>query len=105
MKLRSTLSRWMVAAAVAAAVVSAQTADRPVRQVTDPGVVTTRQSITPAGVQSIFEGRVYGIDFAGRNEEVWVLNAGQVLRMDWKANQVLDRISIGGSPRTPRSSL
>ncbi len=98
MKLRSTLSRWMVAAAVAVAVVSAQTVDRPVRQVTDPGVVTTRQSITPAGVQSIFEGRVYGIDFAGRNEEVWVLNAGQVLRMDWKANQVLDRISIGGSP-------
>ena len=32
-------------------------AQSPVRSVTDPGVVTTRQSITPAGVPAIFEGK------------------------------------------------
>ena len=37
---------------------SAQTNDKPARAVTDPGVVTTRQTITPAGVQTIFDGRV-----------------------------------------------
>lgn len=90
--------RLSLVAVLAVAFAHAQTTEQPVRQVTDPGVVTTRQHITPAGVQSIFEGRVYGVDFAGKNEEIWVLNAGQVLRMDWKANQVLDRISIEGSP-------
>ncbi|MEY3284415.1 MAG: hypothetical protein RIR86_2428, partial [Acidobacteriota bacterium] len=43
--------------------VQAQTVDQPARAVTDPGVVTTRQNITPAGVQSIFDGRVYGLSF------------------------------------------
>ena len=38
------------------------------RGVTDPGVVTTRQAITPAGVQSVFDGRVYGITFGAIGE-------------------------------------
>ena len=37
----------------------AQTTPGPARFVTDPGVITTRQAITPAGVQAIFDGRVY----------------------------------------------
>ena len=40
-----------------------QGAQPPVRAVTDPGVITTRQGITPAGVQSVFDGRVFGITF------------------------------------------
>ena len=34
----------------------AQTVVQPSRGVTDPGVVTTRQAITPPGVQSVFDG-------------------------------------------------
>ena len=43
----------------------AQSVVQPSRGVTDPGIVTTRQTITPAGVQSVFDGRVYGITFGG----------------------------------------
>jgi hypothetical protein len=50
-------------AIVAAVPLAAQMPDAPVRAVTDPGTVTTRQSITPAGVQSVFSGRVQGVAF------------------------------------------
>jgi hypothetical protein len=51
----------------------AQTVDQPARAVTDPGVVTTRQAITPAGAQSIFDGRVHGVAFGRSSSELWVL--------------------------------
>lgn len=79
------------------AIASAQTAAGPVRSVTDPGAVTTRQSITPAGVPSVFQGRVYGAVFGETASEVWVLNASAVYRLDWLANKVLDRIPLQGS--------
>lgn len=53
----------------------AQTAEKPVRAVTDPGVVTTRQTITPAGVQSVFDGRVYGVTFGAKANEIYALTA------------------------------
>src|SRR5262245_49543073 len=77
---------------------SAQTPEQPVRAVTDPGVITTRQSITPAGVPSVFKGRVYGVAFGGSSAELWVLGATHVYRMDWKANRVIERLALGGSP-------
>jgi hypothetical protein len=40
----------------------------PVRHVPDPGVVTTRQTVTPAGTQSVFPGRVYAVTFCGSGE-------------------------------------
>jgi len=80
------------------AALAAQTADRPLRAVIDPGVITTRQSITPAGVQSVFQGRVYGVTFGATPSELWVLNAGQVVRLDWRANRVLERIPVPGTP-------
>src|SRR5260370_23386929 len=79
-------------------IVAAQTEDKPVRAVTDPGVVTTRQSITPAGAQAVFQGRVYGIAFGATVDEVWVLNAGHAVRLNWKNRHVEDRIAIDGSP-------
>ena len=66
MKRSRTLLLILIAAQLIAAgafVVFAQTHEKPVRSVTDPGVVTTRQTITPAGVQTIFDGRVYGVAF------------------------------------------
>jgi len=74
------------------------------RSVTDPGVITTRQTITPAGVQTVFDGRVYGVAFGPSAAEVWVLNArrqnsqAQVFRLDWAANKVLRRVPLGENP-------
>src|SRR3954471_21622749 len=76
----------------------AQTLGQPSRALTDPGVVTTRQAITPAGVPSIFQGRVYGVAWAGSSGDIWVLHASDVYRLDWKTNRVVARIPHGGVP-------
>src|SRR5688500_12051406 len=81
-----------------AALAWAQTPQQPVRSVTDPGVITTRQSITPAGVPSIFKGRVYGVTFGESVADLWVLGVSDVYRMDWKQNRVLERVPLGGAP-------
>ena len=69
---------------------TSQTADHPVRDVPDPGVVTTRQSITPAGVQSVFSGRVYGVAFGSSGDILYVaLSSGAIYELNWRNNQVL----------------
>ncbi len=84
--------------------ISAQTPERPVRAVTDPGVITTRQMITPAGIQTVFEGRVYGVAFGASASEVWVLNArqrntqAQVFKLDWATNKIQSRVPLNESP-------
>ena len=84
--------------------VSGQTVDQPARAVTDPGVVTTRQTITPAGVQSIFDGRVYGVAFGRSNSELWVLQGRrssprmQIVNLDWNENRVRARFGREESP-------
>jgi DNA-binding beta-propeller fold protein YncE len=83
---------------VAAVVLPAQTDDTPVRAVTDPGVVTTRQAIAPAGVQTVFTGRVYGVAFGATSSEVWVLNASAIYRLDWQSNKILSTVTLGGNP-------
>jgi YVTN family beta-propeller protein len=77
---------------------SAQTVEQPVRSVTDPGVVTTRQAITPAGTPSVFQGRVYGVAWAGDSGELWVLHASHVYRLDWKNNRIVARVAHTGTP-------
>ena len=76
-------------------VLAAQTVERPVRAVTDPGVVTTRQMVTPAGVPTVFNGRVYGVGFRGANE-IQVLTGVGVYRMDWRENKVLRHTAAKG---------
>lgn len=82
----------------------AQTPDKPLRSVTDPGVVTTRQTITPAGVQTVLDGRVYGVAFGASENELYLLTArGRVvgtnfIKLDWKANTVLQRLSLDENP-------
>src|SRR5262249_50225601 len=80
----------------------AQRPDQPVRSVTDPGVVTTRQTITPAGVQSVFDGRVYGLTFGDNDDDLWLLaqrNGGgaNVFGLDWLQNRVNSHWEIQGS--------
>jgi YVTN family beta-propeller protein len=81
----------------------AQEPARPVRAVTDPGVITTRQAITPAGVQTIFDGRVFGLTFGATGDELWVLtraNRGgaDLFRLDWMQNRVQSRWELPGAP-------
>ena len=82
----------------------AQTATQPARAVPDPGVITTRQTITPAGVQSVFDGRVFGVTFGERDDEVWVLTgrtkSGQprVYQLDWLENRVKRSWDLTGTP-------
>ena len=85
-------------------VTPAQSVDQPARSVTDPGVVTTRQTITPAGVQSVFDGRVYGLSFGRTSGELWVLQGRrnsprmQIVNLDWKANRMRSRLASDDSP-------
>ena len=76
----------------------AQTPEAPVRAVTDPGTITTRQAITPAGVPTVFQGRVFGVAFGADSSEIWVLHASHVYRLDWKNNRILGRYPLDGTP-------
>src|ERR1700676_943949 len=67
------------------------------RPVSDPGVITTLQAITPAGLQSACNGLVYGVAFGKTPDEVWVLHAGQVTLLDWRANKVLTQVKFTGA--------
>jgi DNA-binding beta-propeller fold protein YncE len=68
----------------------------PQRGIADPGVIATNLRITPAGIQSVFEGRVTGLRFGRLPGEVWVAVPGSVYRMRWADNRVLARVPISG---------
>lgn len=87
----------LILPSILACVAAAQTIDQPVRGVSDPGVVTTRQNITPVGAGSVFQGRVNGIVFGSSPREIWVLHATHLYRMDWLENKVLSHQPHGGS--------
>jgi YVTN family beta-propeller protein len=82
---------------IALTLVLSQTLNKPVRNVTDPGIITTRQAITPAGVPSVFQGRVYGAAWAS-DTDLWVLHASDLYRLDWQKNEIRERVAHGGAP-------
>jgi hypothetical protein len=47
--------------------------ETPVRTVLDPGVIPSRQTITPAGLQTVFEDREWGVAFGPSNDAVYAL--------------------------------
>ena len=61
----------------------------PKRDVADPGIIATDQRVTPAGVQSVFVGRVGGVRFGASASEVWVAAPGGAYRLDWHDNRVI----------------
>jgi YVTN family beta-propeller protein len=69
-----------------------------VRSVTDPGVITTRQAITPAGLPTVFDGRVLGVSFGHDASEIWVANATRLYKLDWKSNRTIESLPIQGAP-------
>jgi YVTN family beta-propeller protein len=94
------MRRILVIALLSAAglLTEAQTVDKPLHAVSDPGVVTTRQAITPAGVPTVFDGRVYGLAYGKTSSDLWVANASRLYKLDVKGNRIAEIIPTGGQP-------
>jgi DNA-binding beta-propeller fold protein YncE len=73
-------------------------AQQPVRSVPDPGVIATDQRVTPAGVQTVFTGRVAGVRFDGSASRLWVAVPRAAYRLDWRDNRVLAVAHFDGTP-------
>lgn len=85
-------------ALLAAALQQAAPATAPQRSVPDPGVIATAQRVSPAGVQTVFEGRVGGVRFGRSSDEIWVAVPGNAFRLQWSSNRVVARARFDGRP-------
>src|SRR5947208_14503294 len=74
----------------------AQQPPTPRRTVPDPGVIASTQQVTPAGVQSVFDGRVTGVRFGSKPGELWVAVPGSAYHLAWADNRVLARGAFDG---------
>ena len=70
----------------------------PQRLINDPGVIATNARVTPAGVQSVFTGRVAGVRFGASADELWVVVPGSAWRLAWRDNRVLGHAEFNGRP-------
>lgn len=74
----------------------------PEPSVVDPGVVTTRQALTPAGQQMVFQGRVHGVAFGASSNVLYTLSAGPkgalVHKLDWRTNRIVETVEAGVTP-------
>ena len=65
----------------------------PVASVVDPGIIPSRQGITPAGLQSVFESRVNGVAFGENGESIYAVTVGQqgayVYQINLKTNKMM----------------
>ena len=72
-------------------------AARPENSVVDPGIIPSRQSITPAGMQSVFESRVDGIAFGENGDSIYAAVLGRkgsyVYRIDLGTNRMVAVLS------------
>src|SRR5690348_8615946 len=68
----------------------------PRRAVPDPGVIASLQKVTPAGVQSVFNGRVTGVRFGATSSDLWVGVVGSAYHLAWADNRVLARGTFNG---------
>ncbi len=73
-------------------------AQQPRRTVADSGVIATDQRVTPAGVQSVFTGRVAGVRFGPTSNVIWVAVPGTAYELDWRDNRVLSVAHLSGTP-------
>jgi hypothetical protein len=75
---------------------SGQTPAEPRREIPDPGVIATEQRVTPAGVQSVFTDRVFGVRFGAKPGEIWVTVHGAAYRLAWQDNVVRASAAFDG---------
>ncbi len=70
----------------------------PQRIVNDPGVFAVGQRVTPAGVQSVFNGRVAGVRFGADASDVWAVVPNGAFRLAWRDNRLVAQASFSGRP-------
>lgn len=70
----------------------------PKRDVADPGAMAVGQRVTPAGVQSVFTGRVHSVRFGSTPGELWAAVPGNAWRLAWRDNRVLTEVAFNGRP-------
>jgi hypothetical protein len=70
----------------------------PQRVVKDSGVIAVGQRVTPAGVQSVFAGRVASVRFGASASDLWVAVPGSAWHMQWRDNRVHGRAEFVGRP-------
>lgn len=80
------------------ALLQAAQVQAPQREVPDAGVFAVGQRVTPAGVQSVFNGRVAGVRFGADASELWAVVPGNAWRMAWRDNRVRAHITFNGRP-------
>ncbi|MDE3216067.1 MAG: YncE family protein, partial [Gemmatimonadota bacterium] len=90
------MTRLIVTALLVA--VQQAAAQQPRRAVPDPGVVATGAKVTPAGVQTVFDGRVAGVHFGATAREFWAAVPGAAYELDWRDNRVLAVARFSGRP-------
>jgi YVTN family beta-propeller protein len=73
-------------------------AQNPAREIRDPGVIATGQRITPAGVQSVFTGKVGGVRFGASSQDIVVAVPGSIQHVAWRDNRVVARARVDGRP-------
>src|SRR5256886_7079243 len=76
--------------------VAQQPIPQPRREITDPGVIATDQRVTPAGLQSVFTGRVTGVRFGARPGEIWVTVPGALYRLGLRDKPLLRTTAFYG---------
>jgi YVTN family beta-propeller protein len=73
----------------------------PVNTVVDPGIIPSRQGITPAGLQSVFDSRMNGIAFGEDGDSIYAATLGQkgshIYQIDLKTNQMITVINSQAS--------
>ena len=78
-----------------------QTVAPPAFSVVDPGVIPSRQAITPAGLQSLFESRVFGVVFGENGESLYAAVLAQkgtnIYQINLQTNQMVTVLSADAS--------
>ncbi len=77
-------------------ITSAAQQSLPARSVPDPGVIPTRQAISPAGVQAVFDARVHAVTFCGSDNELTAAVRGTIYRFDLASSAIVARHDLNG---------
>lgn len=94
---RAAVSLVMVIALLFPLVQAQKPPTPPRRTVPDSGIITFEQRVTPAGVQSVFDGRVTGVRFGLNPGEIWVAAPGGAYRLSWRENRVVTSSRFDGA--------
>ena len=70
----------------------------PRRDVSDQGVIATDQRVTPAGLQSVFDGRVTGVRFGTEPGDLWGAAPRGIYRLSWRDNRGVASAHFDGAP-------